>query len=501
MHWRIILRNIFSNWLAYIVSGAVAIFLTPFVVHRLGNTGYGIWTLVLSLTGYFGLLDFGIRSSVGRFVARYMALDEPESVSRTISNAMAMLGCGSVLAVAATIGMTYALPSFHLEAQLQAPARTALLLAGANIALALPMGVFGGVLIALERYDVLSRLGIGAALTQAGLVVLALRAGHGIAAIAAITLLVTASQYTVIAVFAKSRYPAMRIGWRLVSADGCRELLGFSIYRFVYIIANQLIFYTDSVVLGAFLGAGAITPYAIAGSLITRGRDVVSQATDTLYPSASRMDGLNDRAGIRELYLTGTRLALLIGLPICLGYVLLGRQFITLWMGKDYLYSATILAVLTIPQFTSLPQYCSSLVLASMARHKLLAYLVLAEGVANLALSIILVRRMGVMGVALGTVIPHLINTSIVIPMYTLRILGLRVSEYLFKAVLRPWLCAIPFAAVCYGLSIVVEHPSWPVFVAEVVAATGAFALTAYFASSSQARMALRAKSVEAFSR
>ena len=58
---RVILRNIFSNWTGYLITILVGFFLAPFVLHHLGNTGYGVWTLVLSLTGYFGLLDLGIR--------------------------------------------------------------------------------------------------------------------------------------------------------------------------------------------------------------------------------------------------------------------------------------------------------------------------------------------------------------------------------------------------------------------------------------------------------
>ena len=501
MSWRIILRNIFSNWLGYIVASVVAIFLSPFIVHRLGNTGYGMWTLVLSLTGYFGLLDFGVRSSVGRFVSRYVALEDTQNVSRTVSNAIAILGCGSVLTALATIGMTVALPSFRLDPQLLASARIALVLAGLNIAVALPMGVFGGVLVALERFDILSRAGIVASLVQAGLVVVFLKLGYGIVTLAAIALLVTASQYIFVASYAKASYPALRLSWRLVSTAGWKEMLGFSAYRFIYIIANQLIFYTDTVVIGAFLGAAFITPYAIAGSLIIRGRDVVGLATDTLYPTASRMDGLNDRTGLKNLHFMGTTLALLLGLPICLGFVFLGKQFMTLWMGNDYVFSATILAVLTIPQFTSIPQHSSVLVLASMARHKALAYMVLAEGIANLALSIFLVRRMGIIGVAWGTVIPHFINTGIVIPLYTLRILNISVSEYLRRAFLRPVLCAIPFGGICYGLSLAVHRLSWLVFLAEGLAACFVYALMAYFTSlSREQQLALRGRTAEVFS-
>src|SRR5262249_49102474 len=85
--WSRILRNVLSNWTSYVVTALVGFGLTPVVVHSLGNTGYGLWTLVVSMTGYFGLLDLGIRSSVGRFVTRYIALKDDEGANRIVSTA------------------------------------------------------------------------------------------------------------------------------------------------------------------------------------------------------------------------------------------------------------------------------------------------------------------------------------------------------------------------------------------------------------------------------
>ena len=57
--WKTVFRNVVANWASYVVTAVVGFLLAPLLLHRLGNTGYGLWTLVLSLTGYFGLLDLG----------------------------------------------------------------------------------------------------------------------------------------------------------------------------------------------------------------------------------------------------------------------------------------------------------------------------------------------------------------------------------------------------------------------------------------------------------
>jgi O-antigen/teichoic acid export membrane protein len=260
----------------------------------------------------------------------------------------------------------------------------------------------------------------------------------------------------------------------------CRILFEFSIYRFIWIVANQLIFYSDALVIALFLGAGAITPYAIAGSLINYGRHIVSLLTDTLYPAAARMDAKQDLAGLRQLLVLGTRMSLLVTFPLCLGFLFLGRQFLTLWMGPAYADSAVVLMVLTIPQFGSMSQYTSALILAGMAKHRALAYFVLVEGTANLILSIVLVQKIGLMGVAWGTVIPHLICTTVLVPLYTMRVLGMSARDYIVKAYLRPTVSAVPLVALGYTFS-TLEATSWVKFAAEAMAMCGAFGVIAYF--------------------
>jgi len=187
-------------------------------------------------------------------------------------------------------------------------------------------------------------------------------------------------------------------------------------------------------------------------------------------------------------------------LPLCLGFLFLGRQFITLWMGEAYAHSAEFLVVLTIPQFGSMPQYVSALVLAGMARHRAFAYFALAEGVANVVLSIILIRKMGLIGVAWGTAIPSLLCTTVLVPLYTLHVLKMRVSDYLVKGFLRPVLCALPVAVLGYKFS-QVEAASWLTFLAEAATMCGVFGLLSYFVCLDRQQRASAISKVNAFLR
>ena len=299
MHFRTILRNIVSTWAGYIVTLLVG-FLAPIIVHRLGSTRYGVWTLVVSLTGYFGILDLGLRQSVGRFVARYMALHDEENVNRTISNAIAMLGLAGALGFLGTVIANFGFGLFNVDPNFQTDARIALLIAGVNISIALPMSVFNAVLFSLERFDVVTGITIVGALMRFTLVILVLSRGHGLIALALVTLVASTAEYVSAALCAKALYRPLLPRRSYVSWVGCKSLFTFGIYRFIWIVANQLIFYTDSLVIGVFLNAAAITYYVIAGSLINYGRNIVSLASDTFFPAATKLDAKNDLAGLRE---------------------------------------------------------------------------------------------------------------------------------------------------------------------------------------------------------
>jgi O-antigen/teichoic acid export membrane protein len=480
--WSTVFRNVLSNWTSYLVTAVVGFLLAPFILHQLGNTGYGLWTLVLSLTGYFGLLDLGVRSSVGRFVARHVTLGETEEVNRIVSTAVVVLGAAGALAFGATlIAVRYFFGSFHVGPQYESAARVAMVITGLNMGIVLPMGVFSSVLIALERYDVLSGIAVVSELCRAALVVFCLRSGYGIIGLGVVALIVTLGGYSAMLLFARKLYGALRIRLGYLNRITVRRLFGFGIYRFVWIVANQLIFYSDSLVIGVFLGASSVPPFAIAGTLINYGRNIASLVADTLYPAAARLDAMQDLEGLQRLFITGTRLMLLIALLLCLGFVFLGRQFIILWMGPEYAGSSVILMVLVIAQVGAIAQYASTLILSAMARHQALAYIALGEGVANLILSIVLVKRIGLIGAAWGTVIPDVICTAIVIPVYVLRVLDLSLRDYLVDGCLRPLAAAIPVAGLAFLVARNAERVTWGRLGSEVAVICGVFGLIAFF--------------------
>jgi O-antigen/teichoic acid export membrane protein len=142
----------------------------------------------------------------------------------------------------------------------------------------------------------------------------------------------------------------------------------------------------------------------------------------------------------------GAKLTVLVTLPISLTFAVLGEHFIGLWMGPQYMESAgAVLLVLALTQIISAPHYIVSSVLYGMSKHRMMAWLRVGEAAANLGLSIYLVQKMGIVGVALGTAISHAIVVLLLLPTLVSRLMTISISQYFIRSYCRPLLAAVPF--------------------------------------------------------
>src|SRR5258708_7076716 len=171
---------------------AVGFFLSPLILHRLGNIAFGVWVLAISVVAYLGLLDLGMQSSVLRFVSKGHTRGDHEGASEAISAALWVRLQISVLALLLSAGLAVVFPHvFKVPADLANDARKAIFLIGLTTALTMSMGVVGGVLSALNRYDLQKYVSLFQTVLRVVGVVFVLRAGYGIVAIALVELVVS----------------------------------------------------------------------------------------------------------------------------------------------------------------------------------------------------------------------------------------------------------------------------------------------------------------------
>jgi O-antigen/teichoic acid export membrane protein len=442
-------RNVGSSWFALGVNVAVGFFLSPYIIHHLGDDAFGLWVLIFSITGYYGLFDLGIRSSIVRYVATYSARHDHTELNRLISTAIVTYsGIGAVAFLITLTGSYYLDSIFRVAPDFLRTARLLFLLVGSAIALGFPMGVFGGILEGLQRFHLLNFTSISATVLRALLIVVALRHGYGLLAVALATVLMplVSGLINAIVVF---RILPLRIRLANMSRESLRRIATYSSSTFIIIVAARLRFKTDAVVIGTFVSSAAITYFTIGSRLVDYAGEVVNGLAQVFVPMASKSDATGDLAGLRKIFVAGNRACALIIFPMAVILIILGKSVIQVWVGARYIATSyPVLLVLVVPTTLMLAQSASGRVLFGMAKHKTLAIVTLLEGSSNLLLSIFLVRRFGVLGDAVGTAIPLLCTTLFFLPRHLCRVLQLRLGVYLREAFLLPLLLCLPLTAV-----------------------------------------------------
>jgi len=438
------LKNVASNWAGLAVNIAVGFFLSPFILHHLGDEAFGLWVLIFSITGYYGIFDFGIRSSLIRYVSKFQAIGDKEQLARLINTSLFTYSCLALVLMAPTVlGSIYVDRLFHIPSNFLKDGRILFFMVGTSLALGFPLGISGGILEGLQRFYILNWTNIAALLVRAVLIIYVLRHGLGLLSVALITVSLPLIASAVRGIVAH-RLLAVPYGWKYVNRESFRQVANYGSYTFVIIIAFQLRFKTDAVVIGSFLSAAAITHFSIGARLVDYGGNVVTSLANIFTPMSSHFDATGDHAQLRKIFVSGNRACALVMFPIVVVLVVMGKSVIEAWVGRQYVSSYTVLLILLIPSALYESQSTSTRILLGMSLHKTLAYIVLMEGVANLILSIALVRPLGIVGDAIGTAIPLLCTALFFLPRHMCRHMGISVRRFLIEAYFYPTVLCVP---------------------------------------------------------
>ena len=477
-------RNLTANWVGYGANLVVIFFLTPFIVHSLGDVRYGIWSLLMSVAGYMGLADIGVRPSVGRYVNFYLARGEHGKVNGVISSAMAFfLVTGAMLTgVAIVLGWCFESLFPKIPADYLCEIRIILVVLALILLLGFLSSTLWCLVTAYERFD----LSNGAALTvlalRATAIVLVLGHGGGLMGLVAVTL--GAEVLTLVLALGVAKYVSgsLRLGRAWVSWTRLRELLGFGIAAFVNAISQRLIYFTNLIIIGWLLGAAEVTYYALGLMFVQYGRTLLQQVVVTMFPEIAKEGGRQDPAGVRWMILRGTRAVMFFTIPLMVGLTMFGRQFIVVWMGEEYSRSATVLIILALGQMVAMSAEVWRNMLPCINHIWHVPALGLLEAVGNLALSIVFVKFLdgGINGVAVGSVVPSVLFMGLVLPMFGLRLVGLRASSFFWSTTFRWVTGAAVAAAVGLGIAMVPLPVGWPTIGAKIAFAAVLFLLLSW---------------------
>ena len=461
-------RNLGANWIGYGANLAVAFFMSPFVVHSLGNERYGVWTLLTSLTGYLGLVDIGVRGGTGRYINYYLGRKEGKEVSNIVSTSLLFYALISVFVFAASAVLAFffgdIFPKIHPEFVHEA--QWVLVLLGLNVWVGLFSSTFSQLLTAAERFDMQMISDVSVLSLRTTATIFILLAGRGLVELAIVQVASGLLGCCLVSSLARWKGPPINIRLSHCRWANFREVFSYGLWAFLGNGSAQLGLYASSAIIGMCIGATEIALYSIGAMLIGYASNFVGRVTDVMLPDILKAGGRGDHTDLRWLMGKATRASMFLAIPVLVGFMTLGREFMDVWMGPGYAASAWVLLILTTAQFGGLANGPVGMTLVGLGHIRLWAIIVAVQSLTTLLLSVglVLLTDLGIYGIAIGTALPVIVTHNVWIFIAGYRKVHASPLAAAKSTVLRWGAGAIVFAPLCLLISHVIPHGGWILF-------------------------------------
>lgn len=449
----LVARNVSTRYLAIFVDGAIGLVLLPFNVAHLGPSAYGLWALTTSVTWFFGVLDLGYGGAIVKFIAQYRAWRDRSALNEVLSTIGLVFTVVGVVCFLVTLLLAWQIDSlFNIGPDQTKTAQHVLLIVGAYLSVRFPFAIFGAVVYGFQRYYLNNAASIAISLAVAGVNVGVLSAGHGLVALVAST---TAVRLLSLGLFTWNAYrvfPGLHVRPSLFRKARLQEVTGFSVYMLVLDWSAKLNYSSDTLVIGAMLDTTAVAVWTVAQRLAQLAQQLTSQLNDALFPVVVDSDAGQRLDRLQLILLQGTKLSLALAAPLCLGLIMVAEPLIHSWVGAQFSASVLPTQILLTVVLVRISTASANLILKGAGEHRLLAFTNATAAVVNVLLSIALIRPLGLLGVALGTLIPVTAAAIFVIYPAACRRVGVPLHRPLLQSIWPAmWPAAIMIALLWFG--------------------------------------------------
>lgn len=469
--------------LSYVSTGAnmvIQLLYTPVMIRLLGQSEYGLYTLVGSVVSYLSLFSLGFGGAYLRFYSRYHIANDQKAIARlngmflTLFFCMsaAVLLCGFILAQ-----FTSQLFGSKLSAAEIAKAKMLMQILVFNIALTFPASIFDSIVSAHEQFFFQRFLQLAGVLFNPLLCLPLLLMGYGSIAIVLVTTFITISKLAVNVFFCVRKlhtpFYFHDFDWKLL-----REIANFSFFLFLNMIIDQINWSVDKFILGRVSGTTAVAIYGVGAQINALYLSFSTAISSVFAPRVNQIAAAFPQdigQKITPLFIKVGRIQFLVLGLILSGFTVFGEYFITeIFAGHAYAQAYPTALLLIFPVTIALTQNMGIEVQRAVNKHQFRSVIYLMIAVLNIILSIPLAKRYGPVGSAIGTMISLLLGNGLIMNLYYWKALKIDIPAF-WKSMLQ--MCKGLFLPVLMGAAILhfVEFSHIGVFLLYIILYTGIY--------------------------
>ena len=441
------MKNVLWSWLGVAASVITGIWLSPYIIHKLGDEAFGIWTLVFAFLEYYWLLDLGFRSATLKYAAHYRATGEDDKVNEVVNTGLAYSVAIAALMLILTFTLSgYASRFFRISAEYRIVFTALVAMVGSGWAVGSIFNLFSAVVEGYQRFDITSRIWISTiALRTVGLVAV-LWLGYRLKAMAAVVLATLALGYILNYITLRRVFPPLRFSMSSMRLSMFRQMLAYGVHTSVATIGGQVLNQGAPLLLAHFLPTAFVGYFSLPVRLLRYSVDMVCKVGFVTGASAAEMAAKGEYAAVYEMGLYVNRYCLALFSPLALALCLYGKEFLQLWISPTFaLQSAPIIPVIAVCTTLGIAgQFNSSSILYGLGKHRGFAYSLLVEAIIGMVAMYWAIPQYGIMAAAWITSVLMVLNRGLFTSWLFTAGVGRNLGKYLGGIYAGPILTAVP---------------------------------------------------------
>ncbi len=395
------LRNsvfLFANFLLPMVF---TILLTRMMVIKLGASEYGILILINAISSFINYVDLGLSTAVTKFASEYKGSGNIEGLKDLLSSARLLFLITGLLGLMIffVLGKWF-LPLFNIGFTSVNHIFIVFLFAGITFLFTSLSTVYGAVLTALQRFDLLTKLNLASlAVSSIGSIVL-LEMHYRLKALMVLNALLALVTLIFFHYFVRKIMPELKLNFTFVKSELVKAYK-FGFLAFAANLASSSLIFLDRLLIPIFLGPAQLPFYSVPGNVAMKTSVVTNTFGQMLFPMASEFSGAGDKEKLKNIYIRAFRNLHVISAAVTVSIMLFGEKILFFWLGQEYAdRGAKVLIVLTLTYFLIALYMPLQGLLLGLGKVKFLIKQSIFMAVVNFILLIIFVPRFGIMGAA-----------------------------------------------------------------------------------------------------
>lgn len=395
------------NYVVIFLNTVVGLLYTPYMLRMMGQSEYGLYSLVASVIAYLTVLDLGFGNAIVRYTAKFRAEKKTEEQYEMFGMFFLLYLVIGIIAFGIGLGLYFNVGTLFgdtMTAVELGRARIMMLLLVANLAFTFPMSIWGSIIQAYEDFVFQKSLNIIRIILNTAVMICLLHFGYKAVAMVVVQTIFNVLTLAVNFIYCRRKldihiyFRFKHFHWGFL-----KEVAIYSFWIFLNAIMDRVYWSTGQFVLGAMVGTVAVAVFAIAIQLEGMYMQFSTAISSVFLPKVTAMVATNrSRKEISDLFIRTGRIQYIVLAYILSGFIIFGRQFIELWAGAGYTDAYIISLLFFIPLTVPLIQNLGITILQARNEMKFRSVLYIIIALVSLAMQIVLTRYFGGIGCAMG---------------------------------------------------------------------------------------------------